>query len=178
MLMAESPLAFDLTWPAAVVVMGVSGCGKSSVGRLLADYLQAEFIEGDELHSPANVSKMQAGIALNDDDRWPWLDAIGSKLATTPKVVVSCSALRKTYRDRLRVSTERPLKFVCLHGPRQLLFDRMSARPNHYMPAALLDSQLTTLEIPTLEDDAIVVDIERSVQSVVDLVLPLVFSKR
>lgn len=178
MLMAESPLVSDVIEPSLIVVMGVSGCGKSSVGRLLADYLQAEFIEGDELHSSANVSKMEAGIALNDDDRWPWLDAIGSRLAAAEKVVVSCSALRKIYRDRLRVSTGRPLKFVCLHGPRQLLFERMSARQNHYMPATLLDSQLTALEIPTQEDDAIIVDIERSVQSIVDLALPLVTNRR
>ncbi len=177
MLIAESPLVSELIGPAPIVVMGVSGCGKSSVGRLLADYLQAEFIEGDELHSPANIAKMQAGIALNDDDRWPWLDAIGNRLVAVPKVVVSCSALRKTYRDRLRISTGRPLKFICLHGPRQLLFDRMSARQNHYMPAALLDSQLTTLEMPTEEDDAIIVDIVRSVHSIVDLVLPLVTSR-
>ncbi|QWK81019.1 gluconokinase [Ochrobactrum sp. BTU1] len=178
MLTAGSPLVSDLTSPAPVIVMGVSGCGKSSVGRLLAVSLEAEFIEGDDLHSPHNVSKMQAGIPLTDDDRWPWLDAIGNRLAWNPNVVVSCSALRRVYRERLRVAAGRPLTFVCLQGPRQLLFERISARQNHYMPAALLDSQFNTLELPTDEDDAIIVDIERSAQNVADLALPLIVRRR
>jgi gluconokinase len=144
-----------------VVVMGVSGSGKSTVGRRLADVLGATFLEGDEHHPPLNREKMAAGVPLSDADRQPWLDALGDLLARayaagTP-TVLSCSALRRSYRDVLR-SAVRPgsVFFVHLHGPPALLGARLRARRGHFMPASLLQSQLATLE-PLGPDEAGVV---------------------
>jgi len=135
----------------AVVVMGVSGCGKTSVGRHLAHRLGWPFLEGDRFHPPENIAKMAAGIPLRDEDRWGWLDAIAARLATAQAtgqpVVVSCSALKRRYRDRLRTGAPR-LLFVHLHGDRETIQGRMALRTGHYMPASLLDSQLADLEPP------------------------------
>lgn len=132
--------------PPRVVVMGVSGCGKSTVGALLAARLGVPFIDGDSLHPPANLALMAAGTPLTDEDRWPWLRAVGAALASAPHgAVVACSALRRGYRDVLRQSA--PGAFhVHLDGPRALLERRLTARSGHFMPATLLDSQLATLE--------------------------------
>jgi gluconokinase len=127
-----------------IVVMGVSGCGKSSVGLALAEALGARFIDGDDLHPEANKAKMAAGIPLNDDDRWPWLDLVGEALAQS-NTVVACSALKRVYRERILAAAPGTF-FVHLHGTRELLAQRMNARPNHFMPVSLLDSQLNTLE--------------------------------
>jgi carbohydrate kinase (thermoresistant glucokinase family) len=144
----------------AIVVMGVCGCGKSTVGRLLAATLALPFVEGDELHPQANVDKMASGTPLTDADRAGWLDAIAQRLASAHSgVVVSCSALKRRYRDRLRADAPR-LRFVHLHGPRALLEQRLAARRGHYMPAALLDSQLQTLEAPAPDERAIVLTID------------------
>lgn len=157
--------------PAAVIVMGVSGCGKSSVGALLAERLGLPFIEGDVLHPKANVDKMATGTPLTDDDRWPWLDIIGAEMAAAlgrgEGIVVSCSALKKVYRDRLRAATGGRLRFVYLHGSRALLSERMGARTGHFMPLSLLDSQLATLEVPTGEPGVVTVDIDQSVEGIV-----------
>jgi gluconokinase len=131
-----------------IVVMGVSGCGKTTIGLALAERLGARFIEGDQLHPPANVAKMAVGIPLSDDDRWPWLDAVGSALAGSAPVVASCSALKHAYRDRLRSQAQSSLHFLHLAGDRAVLAQRMAERPGHYMPVSLLDSQLATLEPP------------------------------
>ena len=128
-----------------IVVMGVSGCGKSSVGQALADALGARFIDGDDLHPEANKAKMAAGIPLNDEDRWPWLAEVSAALAES-NTVVACSALKRSYRDRI-VGGAPGTRFVHLHGTRELLAERMGARPNHFMPVSLLDSQLNTLEL-------------------------------
>jgi gluconokinase len=137
-----------------VVVMGVSGAGKSTVGALLAERLGVPYAEADAFHSPANVAKMAAGVPLDDDDRLPWLDAIGA-WAFAHRAgggVVSCSALKRSYRDRLRAAAP-GLLFLHLSGDRELIAGRMAARAGHFMPASLLDSQLATLE-PLQADEA------------------------
>ena len=155
----------------AIVVMGVSGCGKTSVAEGLAASLGAAFIEGDSLHPAANVDKMSHGIALTDEDRWPWLDTVGRAmadvLAGNGSVVVSCSALKKAYRDRLRSSAGGKLAFVFLKGSRELLMSRMAAREGHFMPVSLLDSQLATLEDPSGEAGVVTVDIDASIDAIV-----------
>ena len=145
-----------------VVVMGVSGSGKSTTGTALARTLGWPFVEGDDLHPPGNVAKMAAGIPLTDDDRWPWLDRIVDELRalskTSPDVVIACSALKQSYRDRLAPAGD--VRFVHLHGDRETIAARLAMRHHRYMPATLLDSQFATLELPA---DAIVVDIRDDV---------------
>jgi carbohydrate kinase (thermoresistant glucokinase family) len=138
-----------------IVVMGVSGCGKSTVGAALAARLGLPFIEGDALHDPASVAKMAAGAPLCDADRWPWLDRIGAALAAPPGgAVAACSALRRAYRDRLRVAVP-GLAFLHLAGDRATIAARMATRPHHFMPPALIDSQFATLEPPDAEPDVL-----------------------
>lgn len=157
--------------PPAVVVMGVCGCGKSSVGAALAARLGADFIEGDALHPPANIAKMARGEPLDDTDRHPWLEAIRQTMAASRAagrgVVVSCSALRRAYRDQLRLAG--PLDIVFLTGSRAVLAERMSQRAGHFMPLTLLDSQLTTLEEPTGEVGVVTVDIDQPLDEVIAL---------
>jgi len=145
-----------------VVVMGVSGCGKSTVGRELARRLGVHYVEGDDLHPPQNIQRMAAGIALTDADRHEWLQAVAGQLANATTaargVVVSCSALRRRYRDQLRAGAP-DVRFVFLHGARDLLAQRVAARSHAYMPASLLDSQLATLEPPGPDEQPIVLDI-------------------
>jgi len=142
-----------------VVVMGVSGCGKTTVGRLLARHLEVPFIEGDELHPPRNVELMAAGIALTDEDRAGWLDAVAAELARRPEgAVASCSALRRRYRDRLRRVVP-ALRFVHLRGDRAVLEERLAQRRGHYMPPTLLESQLQTLEPPSADEQPLELDI-------------------
>jgi gluconokinase len=156
----------------AVIVMGVSGCGKSSVGALLASRLGLRFAEGDALHPPANVEKMAKGTPLTDDDRWPWLTRIGRDIAAAQGagegIVVSCSALKRSYRDLLRREAGGALQFVYLEGSHALLLSRMGARTGHFMPVALLDSQLATLEVPTGEPGVVNVSIDQSVEHIVE----------
>lgn len=142
-----------------VVVMGVSGCGKTTVGRLLAQHLEVPFIEGDELHPPRNVELMASGIALTDEDRAGWLDAVAAELARRPEgAVASCSALRRRYRDRLRQAVP-ALRFVHLQGDRAVLEERLAQRRGHYMPPSLLLSQLQTLELPSADEQPLELDI-------------------
>ena len=141
-----------------VVVMGVSGSGKSTTGAALARTLGWPFVEGDDLHPLENVAKMAAGVPLTDADRWPWLDRIVAELCalsqTRPHSVLACSALKASYRERLARAGE--VRFVHLHGDRETIAARLAMRQHRYMPATLLDSQFATLEPPT---DAIVVDV-------------------
>jgi gluconokinase len=132
-----------------IVVMGVSGSGKSTVAATLVDRLGWEFAEGDDFHPPANVDKMRAGIPLDDDDRWPWLRSLAAWIGEHEKagrnVVVTCSALKRTYRDLL-CDGHPSVWFAHVTANAELIRDRMEHRTGHYMPASLLDSQLATLE--------------------------------
>jgi carbohydrate kinase (thermoresistant glucokinase family) len=131
--------------PPRIVVMGVSGSGKSEIASRVAAKLSVPFIEGDHYHSEANKMKMFAGVALTDDDRWPWLDAVGIAIATHERMIATCSALKRAYRDRLRESVD-DLFFVELDGAKDLLASRLVSRHGHFMPSTLLDSQIETLE--------------------------------
>jgi carbohydrate kinase (thermoresistant glucokinase family) len=151
-----------------VVVMGVSGCGKSTVGRALASSLGVPFIEGDELHPPRNVALMAAGTPLTDDDRRDWLQAVAAALARAngTGAVAACSALKRSYRNLLR-SGAPGLRFVHLTGDRAVLEERMLHRSGHYMPASLLQSQLDILEPPTPDEAAITLDLDATPDEVV-----------
>src|ERR1700722_15329104 len=145
----------------ALVVMGVSGSGKTTVGELLAKRLGWAFMEGDRLHPPPNVEKMRQGIPLTDADRWPWLDRIGEELKSwageDKSGVLTCSALKRAYRDRIRAA--RPdVRFVYVKGSEALIAARVAARHHEYMPASLLRSQLETREEPTPDEQAVTVD--------------------
>jgi gluconokinase len=155
-----------------VIIMGVSGCGKSSVGEGLAARLGIPYRDGDHLHPPANVEKMRAGIALTDEDRWPWLDRVSGVLAQEAPVIVGCSALRRAYRDRIRAGADGPVQFIHLAGSRDVIAARMSARTGHYMPVALLDSQFATLEPPG-PDEALTISIEQPLPDLIDAILPV-----
>jgi gluconokinase len=137
---------------ARIVVSGASAAGKSTIGRALAGRLGVEFVDGDDLHPAANVAKMAAGVPLSDDDRWPWLDAVAAELARSEQIVIACSALKRAYRDRIR-SGAPGIVFVQLVADRDALLARASAREGHFMPAALVDSQLEALE-PLQPDEA------------------------
>ncbi len=142
-----------------VIVMGVSGCGKSSMGEALAARLGLPYIEGDALHPAENVAKMSKGTPLTDEDRWPWLALVGQAVSTPAGgAIASCSSLKRVYRDLLRREAGEGLIFVYLHGSRELLLSRMTHRPGHFMPASLLDSQLATLEPPGEDENVILVD--------------------
>lgn len=153
----------------AIVVMGVSGSGKSTVAEELAENLGIAFIEGDKLHPKSNVDKMSEGIPLTDEDRWPWLDLIGAELHKGREnngVVVSCSALKKIYRDRLRKTAGGSLAFVYLDGSLELLSRRMGERKGHFMPLSLLQTQLATLEVPTGEPGVVTVSIDATPEDI------------
>ena len=156
------------------VVMGVAGSGKSLIGSALAHALDLEFVEGDEFHSPQSIDKMSAGIALTDADRADWLRALAFRLRVHHDagtgLVVACSALKRSYRDVLRVGAS-DVRFVFLAGPRELIAQRLSDRGRHFMPASLLDSQFATLEDPSPDENAWVVDIAKTPAEIVtDLV--------
>ena len=131
--------------PRRIIVMGVSGCGKSTVGAALAEALAQVFVDGDDLHPQSNRDKMAAGTALNDENRWPWLDRVGKTLASGDGAVVACSALKRSYRDRIR-NLAPDTVFIHLTGSEESLAARHSARTDHFMPTSLLRSQLDTLE--------------------------------
>ncbi|WP_306396442.1 gluconokinase [Telluria beijingensis] len=155
----------------AWVVMGVSGCGKSKIGSMLADALGIPFIEGDAFHSETNVAKMSAGTALTDDDRRDWLLSLRDKLAAREGgAVLSCSSLKRAYRDLLR-GAGGDVRFVHLAGERSLLEQRVSNRPGHYMPPSLLDSQLCTLEPLQPDEAGITLDIRDTPERLVAQIL-------
>lgn len=152
------------------VVMGVSGSGKSLIGAAFARALGVDFVEGDQYHSAENVQRMKAGIPLTDKDREQWLRSLAARLREAKDagtgVVMACSALKRSYRDMLRAEAK-DLRFVFLRGERTLIAQRLAGRTGHYMPASLLESQLATLEEPSPDEDAWVIDITESPENLV-----------
>lgn len=160
--------------PLAVVVMGVCGAGKTEIGRRLADAMHGIFLDADDFHPPANVAKMAAGMPLTDADRWPWLDALAAVLldaaAGRRNAVLACSALARRYRDRLGLP--HPLiRLVHLDDPEGVIRQRMERRAGHFMPTALLDSQLALLERPTVDERPIIVDVASDPETIVRAIL-------
>ena len=149
-----------------LVIMGVSGCGKSSVGAGLAARLGLNYRDGDDLHPPENVAKMRAGMPLTDGDRRPWLDRVGQDLLADAPVIVGCSALKRVYRDRIRTAAGGPVTIVHLAGSQEVIAARMALRQGHYMPLSLLDSQFAALEPPAAEE-AITVSIDQPLEAIV-----------
>lgn len=170
---AASAASRTAATPRVLVVMGVSGSGKSTLAAQLATALGWAFLDGDDLHSPANVAKMSAGVPLEDADRWPWLDAIAAwiagQLQRGRSGVVACSALRRVYRDRLREAGP-GVCFVYLEVPREELAGRLRRR-RHFMPPALLDSQLATLEVPARDEPALRIQASGTVEQTLAQVL-------
>ena len=158
-----------------LVIMGVSGCGKSTVAKLLVDRLGWPFQEGDELHPPSNVAKMHAGTPLTDDDRWPWLDTVADwihgRIAAGGPGIITCSALRRAYRDRLRRDDRDHVVFVHLAGSREVILGRLDSRRGHFMPPSLLDSQFATLEPPDPDEKAVTVDVARPADEQVAVII-------
>ena len=157
--------------PCALIVMGVAGSGKSTIGETLAGRIGWRFEDGDKFHPASNVAKMSAGVPLTDDDRWPWLQAIADEIdrlcAAGERAVVACSALRRVYRDVL-IHGRNDVRLVYLDGSQQLIADRLNRRKGHFMPPDLLASQFKTLEPPERDERAITVPIDASVEAIVD----------
>jgi len=153
-----------------IVLMGVSGCGKTTIGTNLARRLNWEYQEGDALHPQKNIVKMSEGIPLNDDDRKPWIariaDWIETRCIAGRDGVISCSALKEVYRQTIR-GTQTDLQFVYLRGSRELLSDRLAYRKDHFMPPNLLESQLELLEEPSIDEQAMVVTIDSTPEKIV-----------
>ena len=159
------------TNPCALVVMGVSGSGKSTIADSLAARLGWRYEDGDKFHPPGNVAKMSAGHPLTDEDRWPWLRAIADEIdrvcAAGQRAVVACSALKRAYRDIL-VHGRGDVRIVFLNGTQDLIADRLATRKGHFMPPGLLASQFKTLEPPQPDERPITVSIDAPVEAVVD----------
>jgi len=157
-----------------IIVMGVSGSGKSTVASQLAGRLRWGFAEADKFHPPANIAKMTAGTPLTDDDRWPWLDAIAAWVDSVRSrgedCVVACSALRKAYRERIAAGHD-DVRFVYLKGTYETIASRMGGRTGHYMPVSLLKSQFETLEEPDAGEGAIAIPIEKAPGEIVAAVI-------
>lgn len=154
-----------------VVLMGVAGSGKTSVGLALSDRMGIPYRDGDDLHPAANVEKMRTGMPLTDEDRWPWLDRVAEALRKDAPVIVGCSALKRIYRDRLRAGAGE-VRFVHLAGSRDLIAARMAARTGHYMPLSLLESQFAALEAPGPEE-GVTVPIDQPLATLADTIAAL-----
>jgi gluconokinase len=157
--------------PCAMVVMGVSGSGKSTIADRLAERLHWSYEDGDKFHPPGNVAKMSAGHPLTDEDRWPWLQAIADEIdkvcADHRHAVIACSALRRTYRDIL-VHGRNDVRIIYLKGTQELIASRLARRKGHFMPPGLLTSQFKTLEPPDPNENPVTVSIDASVEAIVD----------
>jgi gluconokinase len=163
--------------PSPIVVMGVSGSGKSTVGAALAQRLRVPFADADDFHPLANVAKMTSGQPLNDDDRYPWLEAIGNWLAEHCESggVMSCSALKRKYRDQLRRCCP-DVVFLHLTGTPEVISRRQASRPGHFMPASLLASQFATLEPLRPDERGVAIDVDQDIDSIVETYLALTAS--
>jgi gluconokinase len=170
--MTAAPPPFSSRHLLALIVMGVSGSGKTTIGEALAERAGIAFFDGDTFHSQEARAKMSAGIALTDDDRAPWLDRIGRFLADSAAhpegAIVACSALKRAYRDRLRAAVGPALRFVFLKGDRALMRERVVQRKGHFMPASLIDSQFAALESPEGEGDVVTLDAGEDVERIVN----------
>lgn len=150
------------------IVMGVSGCGKSSIGAGFAQAIGGVFFDGDDLHPESNVAKMASGIPLTDDDRAPWLADVGRAfIGQEGHAVIGCSALKRSYRDIIRKMAGSPVTFLYLHGEKELIAARMAARASHFMPPSLLDSQFAALELPQSDELAVTVDIDQTPAAII-----------
>lgn len=162
-------IAADRDLPSVIILMGVSGSGKSTIGAALSQQLGWPYADADEFHPPANVAKMSAGQPLNDDDRKPWLAAIAAHIddfrAKGGHAIVSCSALKRVYRDVL-VGSRADVRLVLLDGNKDLIAARMNARKDHFMPPSLLASQFATLERPTADERALIVPVNGTPQEI------------
>jgi gluconokinase len=157
--------------PCALIVMGVSGSGKSTIAARLAERLSWTFEDGDRFHPASNVAKMSAGQPLTDEDRWPWLQAIADEIDRVCQsgghVVIACSALKRAYRKVL-VHGRRDVRIVFLKGTQPLIADRLARRKGHFMPPGLLESQFKTLEPPAVDENPVIVSIDASVETIVE----------
>lgn len=166
----DSPAA-----PRLIMVMGVSGSGKSTIGQALARALGAPFLEGDAFHLPSSIDKMSNGIPLSDDDRWPWLDRLGQAMGETASqkgiCIAACSALKRAYRDRLRAAAGQEIEIVYLDGSPEILAQRHANREGHFMPTSLLKSQFDLLEKPEADECAIRLTTDAKPQEIVKLAL-------
>jgi gluconokinase len=171
---APKTLAAKTLTPKALVVMGVSSSGKSTIAKALAERLGWRFADGDDFHPKANVEKQRQGQPLTDDDRWPWLQSIADEIdratASGEKIVIACSALKRAYRDLLLHGRD-DIRIVYLNGSRELIAKRMAARKNHFMPPTLLDSQFRTLEVPGPDERPITVSIDDAVDGIVSAII-------
>lgn len=155
-----------------IVVMGVSGSGKTTIGKALARALGILFRDGDDLHPPSNVAKMRAGKPLNDDDRWGWLELVANSLRRDAPVVIACSALRAVYRSHIRVATGTAVQFVYLSGTRDLIAQRVATSQHKHLPQGLLDSQFETLDPPSAAE-AMIIPIILTVAQQVAMILEI-----
>ena len=157
--------------PLIIIVMGVSGSGKSTIGTQLSQKTGIPFYDADDYHPQSNVDKMESGQALTDDDRWPWLRSLATLLATAENqdgAILACSALKGSYRQLMEESLSATPKWIYLDGSKELIAKRMQARTGHFMPPALLDSQFATLEIP---EEATHIPIDQTINEIVDQIL-------
>ncbi|WP_083541807.1 gluconokinase [Sinorhizobium americanum] len=169
MLTAASPHPCEV--PRRMVLMGVAGCGKSSVGAALAKRIGAVYFDGDDLHPAENIAKMSKGIPLEDEDRWPWLSRVGEALAAgTGPTIIGCSALKRAYRQHIERTAGEPVTFIHLAGTVEVIERRMKERQGHFMPPALLASQFAALEPPGPDENAISVDIDQPLDAVVEAI--------
>ncbi len=157
------------------VIMGVTGCGKSTIGRLLGERLEVPFFDGDDYHPEANVQKMSSGIPLTDEDRFPWLKILNAEISnwnTNSGATLACSALKEDYRKI--ISDDENVEFIYLNSSKELIKRRLTSRQNHFMPSSLIDSQFDTLEEP---NDALWVDASLSEQEIVDFIFNKIVAK-
>lgn len=167
--MTESQRISNMT-PRLLMVMGVSGSGKSTIALNLADAIDGIYLDGDDYHPKSNIEKMSKGVALTDDDRWPWLELFAKTMAKQngkTKTIGACSSLTKAYREYLTKQAEEPILFIYLDGSKELILERMTSRANHFMPSSQLDNQFNTLEIPDSSELALHIDISGTSKKII-----------